>query len=223
MKQTFAHCIRENPDVHYAIVDLSKAYDRINISSPCNKLKATYLPRPIVYLIEFISHNTFVCTSNVGCLSDERKVGNGVRQGGVTSGIIFNFYLTVNLTDFADLPLGCELSGNRVNIFCHADDNALLAHTENALQFMLDTLASELENLCLKINVEKSCDIVFKLKSRKISTNLSLQGQPLKQVSECVYLGVVLMDNLACTSDMERSKRTFFQATLFNLPKIQLR
>jgi len=76
---------------------------------------------------------------------------------------------------------------------------------------MLETLAPKLENLSLKINVEKSCIIVFKHKIRRISTNLLLQGQPLKQVNECAYLGVVLIDNLACTSDMERSKRTLFK------------
>ena len=57
------------------------------------------------------------------------------------------------LTDLADLSLGCELNGNRVNIFCYAEDIALLTLTENALQFMFDTLAPRLENLSLKINV----------------------------------------------------------------------
>ena len=47
--------------------------------------------------------NTFVCTSYEGCLSDEWKVGNGVRQGGITSGILFNFYLNGCLTDLADI------------------------------------------------------------------------------------------------------------------------
>ena len=53
--------------------------------------------------------------------------------------------------------------------------------------------------------------MVFKHKSEWFSTNFLLQGQPLRQVSDCAYLGVVLMDNLACTSDREHSKRTFFK------------
>ena len=60
----------------------------------------------------------------------------------------------------------------------------LHAPTENVLQYMLDTFAPKSENLYLKFNVEKSSNIVFKHKSRRISTNLLLQGQPLKQVSE---------------------------------------
>ena len=70
---------------------------------------------------------------------------------------------------------------------------------------MVDTFALKLENLSLKINVEKSCNIVFKNKSKRIWTSFTFQGQPLEQVSECAYLGVVLMDNLARTTGMERS------------------
>ena len=39
LKETFAQYNRKHTDVHCAIVDLSKAYDRIKISSLCDKLK----------------------------------------------------------------------------------------------------------------------------------------------------------------------------------------
>ena len=190
---------------------MSKTYDRINISSQCDKLKTTYLPGQIANLIEFMDKKTFVCTFYEACLSDEWKVGNGVCQGGITSGIFFNFYLNEVSTDLDDLSLRCKLDDVRVYIFCYADDIALLSPTEKALQFMLDTLAPKIENLSLKINVEKSCNIVFEHKSRRNPTNWLLQDHPLKNVSKCVYVGVVLKDNLARTSDMERSKRTFFK------------
>ena len=93
LKETVAHYNREHIDVYCAMVDLSKAYDRLNISSMCDKLKTTYLPGQVVNLIEFMSKNPFVCTSYEGCLSDECKVRNGLRQGGVISGIRFNFTL----------------------------------------------------------------------------------------------------------------------------------
>ena len=45
---------------------------------------------------------------------------------------LFNFHPNEILTDLANLPLGYELSGSRVNIFCYADYIALPAPTENA-------------------------------------------------------------------------------------------
>ena len=49
----------------------------------------------------------------------------------------------------------------------------------------------------------------MKAKWFKLHT-LTFQDHTSRQVRECVYLGVVLMDNLACTSDVERWKRTLF-------------
>ena len=69
-KETVAHYNWGHTDVHCAMVDLSKAYDRINISYLCVKLKATCLPGQIINLIELMGKNTFGCISYEVCLSD---------------------------------------------------------------------------------------------------------------------------------------------------------
>ena len=75
---------------------------------------------------------------------------------------------------------------------------------------MLDTLASEKENLFIKTNAENTCNNVFKHKNKINSAALTLPGYPLKYVSEYFYLSIVLMDNLACTSGVEPSENVFF-------------
>ena len=74
------------------------------------------------------------------------------------------------LNDMVNLPMGCELIGKKLNKFSYAYDNALIAPTENALQYMLmlDRLDPRLEKLCLKLNVGKSCNVVFKHKGRQL-------------------------------------------------------
>ena len=69
---------------------------------------------------------------------------------------------------------------------------------------MLDTLALSYSFCLIKSTIKKSRSNVFKYKKLRVSTALILQGYPLNQVSECFYLGILLMDNLACTSDVER-------------------
>ena len=80
LKETFAHYNKDHTDFHCVRVDQSKVYCRINISSLCDKLKATCLRGQIINLVEFMGKYTFFCTSYEGCLNDEWIVVNGVRQ-----------------------------------------------------------------------------------------------------------------------------------------------
>ena len=42
LRELVAHHNTDDADVHSAMVDLSKAYFRININSLCGKIRATY-------------------------------------------------------------------------------------------------------------------------------------------------------------------------------------
>ena len=69
----------QRSDVYSAKLDLSKAYNRINTSLFCDKMRETELPGQVTALIDFMCKNTFVCTCYGGQLSDDWKVKNGVR------------------------------------------------------------------------------------------------------------------------------------------------
>ena len=193
------------------MVDLSKAYDRINTSLLCDKMRETELPGLVIEFIDFMCKNTFVCTSYGGQLSDEWNVRNGVRQGGISSGILFNFYLNEVISDITKLPVGCTLNCNKVNILGYADDLVLVAPTAQALQLMLNALTCKLSTLSLQVNVQKSCNIVFRHSNKKVLTSLTMNNQPLRQVMDTTYLGVVLSDDLSCAKDVERAKLAFFK------------
>ena len=131
------------------MVGLSKAHVIIKISSLFDKLKAAYAPGQLVNLIEFKGKNTSVRTSYEKCLSHEWKVDNGICQGSVTSGTLFDLILKEVSIGLANIPLVCELNGNRLNVFCCEYDIELLTPAENALQIMLDTLVLKTEMLSL--------------------------------------------------------------------------
>ena len=123
----------QRSDVCCAIVDISKAYDRINTSLLWDKMRETELSRQVITLINSMSKNTFGCTSYGGRLGDEWNVKNGVRQGGISSGILFNFYLNELISDISKLPAGCNLKGSKVSILGYAGDLVLLAPTAQVL------------------------------------------------------------------------------------------
>ena len=88
------------------------------------------------------------------------KVGNGARQGGILSPLIFNFYVTDMINEILKMSVGCRLGGEATNILCYADI-ILLSPSATGLQMMIDKLAVLIEDFCLSINLEKSIHIIF--------------------------------------------------------------
>ena len=73
LKETVAHYNREPTDVHCTTVDLSKAYHRINKSSLCHEIKATYLPGQIVNLMGIMGKTNLFAAAMKDILAMYRK------------------------------------------------------------------------------------------------------------------------------------------------------
>ena len=79
-------------------------------------------------------------------MSDELNFKNGVRQGDISSGILFNFYLNEAITDVSKLPAVCTLN-------LYADNLGLVAQKDKTIQILLNAFTSKLYILSLQVNV----------------------------------------------------------------------
>ena len=212
LKETIASYNDKNSNVHCAMVDLSKAFDKININILIGKLMKTEMSRDVINVLEFMFRNTYVNTKINNFKGDEWKIGNGTRQGGILSALIFSFYIDVLISEVNALQVGCFLDSQKMNIICYADDIVLLAPSSNALQAILNKTFRILENLCLKVNISKCSYIVFTKNPRiKVETKLFLSGMELKRVIACKYLGVNFAENLSCEEDVDRVLNSFLR------------
>ena len=193
------------------MVDLSKAYDRIDTSLLCDKIRGTELPGQVITLIDFMCKNTFVCTSYGEQLGDDWNIKNEVRLGSISSEILFNFYLNEVTSDVSKLQAGGTSYCSKVSILGYADVLALVTPTVHALQLLLKTLSSKLSTLSLQVNVQISYNLVIRHSNKKTSTSLTMNNQPLRQVMETTSLGVVLNDDFSCVKDVERANLAFFK------------
>ena len=132
-------------------------------------------------------------------------------QGGISFRILFKFFLDEVITDNSKLPPVCILIFSKFNILGYANDLVQVAPTAQALQLLLNTLTSKLSTLWLQVNVQNSCNIVFRHSNKKVLTNLTMNNQPLWQVIESIYLGVALTDDVSCAKHVERAKFAFFK------------
>ena len=99
------------------------------------------------------------------------------------------------MSSIANSGVGCSLGITRTNILSYADDIALLAPSAAGLQFLLNKLSVELEELCLVVNPTKSNYMVFtKSRSSFIDTKVFLSESEISRCNECSYLGIMLSD-----------------------------
>ena len=184
LKETVIYYKSQRSMIYCAVVDLSKVYDKISTSLLCDKIRETDLPGQVIAFINFMGKNTFVCTSYGGQLSNEMNVRDGVGQRGISSGILLSLNLNEVMTETYKLQAGCTLNCSEVSILGYADDLVLVAPAAQAFTILLSAHNSILSTLLLQVNVLKSCNIVLRHSNKKVSTSLTMNNQPLRQVME---------------------------------------
>ena len=212
LKETILSYKKDKSNVHCASIDLSKAFDKVNIKILIDKLSNTSLPTPIINIISHMLTNTYVNVSFNEFIGNEWQVKNGVRQGGIWSSILFNFYINECLDKISSMRQGCQIGYQKANIMCYADDILILAPSASGLQAILDEVGNIMNNLCLKINTQKSVYIMFKnCRKADYRCNVSILGNFLKQVDQISYLGIIITNDMALDKDIERTLNSFLR------------
>src|SRR5664279_3810981 len=88
----------------------------------------------IVTLLAFWYSNQEICVRWQNTMSNSFTVGNGIRQGGVLSPMLFARYIRDLVQGISTTGTGCNIGGVFYNILAYADDMVLLAPTWAALQ-----------------------------------------------------------------------------------------
>ena len=124
----------------------------------CDRIKQTELPAYMsLRAMDFISKDSFGCTSHKGQLSDDKNVRNGVRHWGISPRTLFNFYLSEVISESYMLSVWCTINCSEINILGYVDDLVLVAPAAQALQLLLNALTFKLYTLSLQVNVQKKC------------------------------------------------------------------
>ena len=163
--------------------------------------------------LKFWYCNQLVKVRYCNSFSSEWRVCNGVRQGGVLSGLLFNVYIDGLLSAISDLNIGCKLGHTMSNIIAYADDIVLMAPSAVALQLLIDKCFYEASALNLNFNVNKSKCMIFRFRSN-VNFNFRsflLNGFELETVTEYKYLGYFIQDNMTNSKHISESLSKFYR------------
>ena len=145
------------------------------------------------------------------------SVSNGVRQGAVSSAILFSIYIDELFVMLRIAGFGCHINGLFLGCFGYADDLFLISASRSGLQAMVnichDFAASK--NLKFSTNVDpnksKTKCLVFskKAKDRENILPILLNGDPLPWVSQVKHLGSTLQLDNSMKVDISQKRGKF--------------
>ena len=144
-------------------------------------------------------------------------MNNGVRQGGVCSGIFFVVYIDKLLKLLRNSGLGCTIHGVFFGGFIYADDIFLLSASRNGLQVMVDISQSFASDMNLRFgtnaNIEKSkTKCILFTKNKRLMNNakeLALDDHALPWVDRVTHLGHTVQADNSMAIDINMKKGSF--------------
>lgn len=166
----------------------------------------------------FIYRNQFCDVRWNGKFSTRFPVSNGVRQGAVSSPILFCVYVDQLIKELRLSDLGCKIGGHYLGVAVYADDIFLLSASRNGLQSMVNISQKFADKFNLKFstnptNIAKSktkC-IIFspKVSERRGVSQIILDGVPLPWVEDLKHLGNTVQSDNSMTIDMTVKRANF--------------
>ena len=132
-----------------------------------------------------------------GNLTDWFNVNTSLKQGCPLSPLLFNLYIYDLVTFIKSYNCGIDIGNEKVCILLYADDIVILANNENALQTLLNALATWCDDNCMTVNPTKSNVVQFRTPSVPRSCTEFKCGDNIIHYADCyTYLGLVLNEFL---------------------------
>ena len=138
VKETIQYYLENNSCVNAAVLDASKAFDRINFTKLFDILLKRNIPPCVIRLIVNMYINQKMCVKWNSSTSNDFAVRNGVKQGGILSPILFCIYIDDLFYELKDSNFGCHVGNVFCGAFGYADDIILLCPSIFGLQKLIN-------------------------------------------------------------------------------------
>jgi exonuclease III len=207
------HYSRLGSTINLCLLDLKKAFDKMNHDGLYIKLMNRLVPNTLLCILEYWFDVCVSCVRWGNTVSSFISLKCGVRQGGVLSPFLFAIFIDDIIKEIKKTNLGCRLKHENVSIFIYADDIILLAPSIDSLQNMLRICEKELAWLDMSLNPKKSLCIRFGPRHNVGCSNIStVNGDNLLWTTSCRYLGVYMCSSNFFKCSLSNAKKSFYRS-----------
>ena len=208
---------RNGRPVYGCAMDMSKAFDMVEWGELFVTLKVRGVSAIYLRLLIFIYMNQQCDVKCAGKHSFQFTVRNGVRQGAVSSAILFSIYIDELFVLLRKAGFGCQLNGLFMGCFGYADDLFLLSASRSGLQAMVNICQefASSRNLKFSTNIDpdksKTKCLIFSkhVRDRENVLPILLDGVPLPWVSQVKHLGNMLQLDNRTRVDLSQKRGQF--------------
>ena len=150
-------------------MDMSKAFDMVEWVSLFKRLMERKISFIILRLMLYIYEHQSCAVKWSGQVSSPFTISNGVRQGAVSSAILFAIYIDELLILLKDSRLGCHIDGVFLGAFLFADVILLLSASRQEFHFvspptlmsLVNSFATSFYGSSLWNLQSKECDRIY--------------------------------------------------------------
>jgi hypothetical protein len=184
-------------------VDFEMAFDRVDWIKMMQVLKQLGVDWSGRRLISDLYMRQQVVVRGVGGDSEPGVIGRGVREGSPLSPLLFSIYAEAMMLEaMEDIEEGVRVGGEPLKDVRFADDQGMVASTEQGLQKVMNRLNETAKRYDMKINVKKTKVMVVSREEGK-AVNLTIDGHKVEQVKTFKYLGVIMIENGSCIEEVK--------------------
>ena len=168
-------------------MDIEKAFDRIRLKHIINALKKHCVPNSLINLIQNIYTNNNAKIKTEGNLSESIPINQGIRQGDSLSPLLFNIIMN-EIVDEVTKRKGSTIGDEDISCLCYADDAALVAEDEDALQRLLYHFSCAARKFGLQLSTKKTKTLT--IAKEPLRCKLQLCDKIIERVMSFTYLGI---------------------------------
>ena len=219
LRQVQDKCQEQNMPLYAVFIDFTKAFDTVSREGLWIVLRKFGCTQKVINIIRSLHDGMQAQVVQAQVASDKFPVQNGVKQGCVLAPTLFSLYLGAMLeVAFKDVSEGVYIQTRHgANLFkvsqfkaktlttrflvremLFADDSALVAHTAEDMQMLVDCFARAASHFSLKINIKKTECLyqpVKLIRPPPVPVDIMINNQALVKCTDFRYLGSTVSSN----------------------------